>query len=412
MLFWGVRIAALAFGAWLVWAGWPIFGLFVAITSVGHWLLDVLLNRTEPPAGEAPSDEARALHARAFVADLHADVCLWNRDHLRRNRRGHVDLPRLHEGNVGLQFVTMPTKLALSPRMPRLFLSDIFFWGSVLSLEPPTSWLSTPNRARSQIHRYRRWVANSGGALLELREAGDFAELRQRREKGEKVIGLLLGLEGAHAVRGSIDVPWLVEQGVSVVGLTHFNDNRFADSAHGWRKRGLHDAGRELVRELDRSGITIDLAHASTAAIDDVLAMAESGELKRPLIVSHTGLKGVHDHRRNIADRQAIAIAERGGLIGISFFKPALPRSDLDALGESVSYAIRLLDDAGIDGARHVALGSDFDGAVKTIIDASGWPFITAKLLDVGLSEEQVCAVLGENVMRFFERNLAVNSDY
>jgi microsomal dipeptidase-like Zn-dependent dipeptidase len=216
----------------------------------------------------------------------------------------------------------------------------------------------------------------------------------------------MLGLEGAHALREGIDVAWLGENGFSVLGITHFNDTRFGDSAHGWRKRGLSDAGRDLVRELDIAGITIDLAHASEAVIADCVAMQKEGDLKRPFLVTHTGLKGVHDHRRNISDVQAIEIARGGGLIGVTFFEPALPRFEIAAVAETVCYLIRLFDGAGLEGVEHVALGSDFDGAVKTVIDSAGWALITEALLDAGLEPSKVKQVLGGNVTRFFESAL------
>ena len=136
--------------------------------------------------------------------------------------------------------------------------------------------------------------------------------------------------------------------------------------------------------------------------------MHGKGEIRRPLIVSHTGIRGVHDHRRNISDDHAVAIAATGGLIGISLFAPALPSADLVALGKSVSYTVKLLNQAGIDGARHVAIGSDFDGAVRTVIDASGWARITAELMHHahGLSPEQVEWIVGANTRRFFSDNL------
>ena len=386
MAVWLVRGGALVAGVALALSGRPILGVAVTLLAFGYWIVDRVANRIVSRPDVTPSGAALALHRRAEVADLHADVCLWSRDLTRRHkRRGHVDLPRLREGGVSLQFVTVPTKLVLTKRAPRLFLSDLFFWGSLLSLERPDRWFSTAARARLQRSRISEWISASAGELVPIADRRSLAELRRRRADGEGVIGLMLGMEGAHALRDGIDIGWLSERGFRVLGLTHFNDTRFAGSAHGWRKRGLSDAGRELVRELERHHITIDLAHASERAIDDVLEMLEGGELRRPPIVSHTGLRGVHDHRRNIADRQAVEIAGRGGLIGISFFEPALARADIGALVESVRYTVDLLDAAGLEGARHVALGSDFDGAVKTVIDAAGWPSVTQKLVDAGV---------------------------
>jgi microsomal dipeptidase-like Zn-dependent dipeptidase len=388
--------------------GFPVLGLCVALMACGSCLLDRLVNRVAPVTDKPIADESVRFHNGCFIADLHADVCLWRRDHMRRNWRGHVDLPRLHEGNVALQFVTVPTKLVISPRFPRLFLADLFFWGALVSLQRPDTWFSAPARVRLQLSRLARWVAASEGKIGMVRTRGEFIELKERRERNEDVIGVMLGLEGAHVLRGGLDVPWLAAQGFCVVGITHFNDTRFGDSAHGVRMGGLKPAGRELVRQLEKYSITVDLAHASAALIEDILEMHREGELSRPLLVSHTGIKGVYDHRRNISDSQAVAIAATGGLIGITLFAPGLPRADLAALGESIGYLVRLLDDAGLEGARHVAIGSDFDGAVRTVVDAAGWPRITAELLKsgYGLSREQVELIVGGNIRNFFIQNL------
>ena len=405
----GFRLAqamVLAAGGWLIYGGWPVLGTLLMLMSVGYIITDRIANRVVPPPDDDVGEEVRAFHKGCFVADFHADVALWRRDHMRRHRRGHVDLPRLGEGGVALQFVTVPTKLVITPRMQRLFLSDLFFWGSLLSLERPYTWFSTAARARLQVRRLQRWVERSGGRLRMLRTREDLVELQRRRGAGEDVVGVMLGLEGAHALRAGIDVPWLAEHGFRVLGITHFNDTRFGGSAHSLKKGGLTEAGRELVRELEAHHISIDLAHASPAVIDDVLSMCELRELRRPLLVSHTGAKGIFDHKRNISDAHATAIARGGGLIGVSFFVPALPRAEIAAVAETVVYLVQLFDKAGLDGARHVALGSDFDGAVRTVIDAAGWPRITGALLDAGLTEEQVRLVLGENLRRFFEENL------
>lgn len=402
------QLVVVVVGGWLVIKGFPILGICVSMMACWHRIFDVLLNRCAVVEKKSLSDEVRRFHKDCFIADLHADVCLWRRDLMRKNRRGHVDLPRLMEGNVALQFITIPTKLVISRRFPRAFFRDLFFWGAFMSLQHPSTWFSTSARVRLQLQRLKSWVARSEGVLRLVCSRSQLDELKDSRACNEESIGLMLGLEGAHVLRGSLDVPWLFEQGFRVVGITHFNDNQFGYSAHGSRRGGLTPAGRELVRELDSHSITIDLAHASASLIDDVLEMHGKGEIRRSLIVSHTGIRGVHDHRRNISDDHAVAIAATGGLIGISLFAPALPSADLVALGKSVSYTVKLLNQAGIDGARHVAIGSDFDGAVRTVIDASGWARITAELMHHahGLSPEQVGWIVGANTRRFFSDNL------
>lgn len=402
------QLCVISGGALLIMQGFPVLGLCVALMAFWYVIFDLLLNRVVPGNDQPIDDKTACFHDGCFIADLHADVCLWRRDLLRNNRRGHVDLPRLRAGNVALQFVTVPTKLVISRRFPRVFFRDLFFWGALMSLQRPDTWFSTAARVRLQLSRLASWIEQSEGAIRLVCSRGQLNELNERRERNEEVIGVMLGLEGAHVLRGSLDVPWLAAHGFRVVGITHFNDNQFGDSAHGLRRGGLKPAGRELVLQLDSHSIIIDLAHASAALIDDVLEMSGQGKIIRPLIVSHTGIKGVHYHRRNISDSHAVAIAATGGLIGITLFAPGLPRADLAALGESISYTVKLLDDAGLEGARHVAIGSDFDGAVRTIVDTAGWQRITEELLKPvhGLDPEQVEWIVGGNIRNFFAENL------
>ena len=402
------QLCVISGGALLIMQGFPVLGLCVALMAFWYVIFDLLLNRVVPGNDQPIDDKTACFHDGCFIADLHADVCLWRRDLLRNNRRGHVDLPRLRAGNVALQFVTVPTKLVISRRFPRVFFRDLFFWGALMSLQRPDTWFSTAARVRLQLSRLASWIEQSEGAIRLVCSRGELNELNERRERNEEVIGVMLGLEGAHVLRGSLDVPWLAAHGFRVVGITHFNDNQFGDSAHGLRRGGLKPAGRELVLQLDSHSIIIDLAHASAALIDDVLEMSGQGKIIRPLIVSHTGIKGVHYHRRNISDSHAVAIAATGGLIGITLFAPGLPRADLAALGESISYTVKLLDDAGLEGARHVAIGSDFDGAVRTIVDTAGWQRITEELLKPvhGLDPEQVEWIVGGNIRNFFAENL------
>lgn len=139
----------------------------------------------------------------------------------------------------------------------------------------------------------------------------------------------------------------------------------------------------------------VDLAHASPATIDDVLTMA-----KRPVMVSHTGVRGTCANGRNLSDSQLKRIAAQGGLVGIGFWNTAVCGKDVASIARAIKYTVKLI------GAEHVAYGSDFDGAVTTAIDATGLPRLTQALLDAGLSEAQIRRVAGENVRDFLLKNL------
>ncbi len=140
---------------------------------------------------------------------------------------------------------------------------------------------------------------------------------------------------------------------------------------------------------MEALGMIVDVAHASAATIDDVLAMAT-----RPVVASHTGVRGVADNARNLSDAHLRGIAATGGLVGIGFWDTASGGEDVAAIARSIAYAV---DVAGVE---HVGLGSDFDGAVTVPVDASGLALITDALLDAGLDERAIGAVMGGNAMR------------
>ena len=139
----------------------------------------------------------------------------------------------------------------------------------------------------------------------------------------------------------------------------------------------------------------VDVAHASAATIDDILAMAT-----RPVVASHTGVRGVCDNARNLSDAHVRGIADTGGLLGIGFWPTACGGDDVAAIARSIRYAI---DVAGIE---HVGLGSDFDGAVPVPFDATGLVQLTDALLDAGLDDTAVASVMGGNARRLLDETL------
>jgi len=176
---------------------------------------------------------------------------------------------------------------------------------------------------------------------------------------------------------------------------SHFFDNDIGGSAAGVAKTGLTDKGREWVRQMEARHMIIDLAHASAKTIDDVLAMAT-----RPVVVSHTGVRGTCDNNRNLTDEQIQAVAAKGGLIGIGYWDTATCGTDAKAIVRAIRY---VRDRVGVE---HVALGSDFDGAVTVPFDTRGVIEITGALLDAGFSEEDIRKIMGENTVKFLEANL------
>jgi len=352
-----------------------------------------LLNRVSGEPEVVVSPDATALHRSSVVVDLHADSLLWGRDLARRSDVGHVDLPRLREGNVAIQMLTIVTHVPMwldiertDERWP-----DLITLLAIVNGWPFRTLSSRLERAVFQLERFDR-LAAADGRLRAVRSRRDLDELLAAREADPRWIGVLLGIEGAQALDGDPEnLAGLADRGLRMVGLAHFFDNDFAGSAHGRAKRGLTDAGRRLVREAERLGVLIDLAHSSSATIADVLAWA-----KKPPIVSHTGVRGTCDNPRNLSDDQLRAIAGAGGVVGIGFWETAVCGLSAADVARAVRYTVDLVGD------RHVALGSDFDGAVKTPFDASRLAELTDALLASGLPEASIRRVLGENAVRLF----------
>jgi microsomal dipeptidase-like Zn-dependent dipeptidase len=139
----------------------------------------------------------------------------------------------------------------------------------------------------------------------------------------------------------------------------------------------------------------VDVAHASAATIDDVLAMAA-----RPVVASHTGVRGVADNIRNLTDDQVRGIAETGGVVGVGFWPTACGGEDVASIARSIRYAV------GVGGVEHIALGSDFDGAVQVPFDATGMVRLTDALLLAGLDVDQIAKVMGGNALRLLAETL------
>ncbi|MBG9386645.1 membrane dipeptidase [Caenimonas sp. DR4.4] len=154
-------------------------------------------------------------------------------------------------------------------------------------------------------------------------------------------------------------------------------------------KGGLTPFGKDVVRRLEQKQMLVDLAHASARVIDDVLAMAT-----RPVLVSHTGVKGTCRGPRNLSDEHVRKIAATGGVIGIRFFDGAVCGTDVLAIVAATRYTAKIAD------IQHVALGSDFDGSIRAPFDVTGLPLLTQGLLEAGFSEEDITAIMGGNVLR------------
>ncbi len=357
---------------------------------------------------DAIAARARQLHASALVVDTHIDIpnILDRRwDFAVRQRTGHVDLPRIKEG--GLDALFMSIYMPGTVTGPRAVSDSLELIGAVLRL----------------ADRLPRDVAICRTA----------EEVRRANRDGKTA--LLLGMEGGHMINNSLHVlRSYAALGVRYVTLTHNVNTEWADSnAQPPTHDGLTAFGREVIAELNRLGVMVDISHVADKTFWDALEASRA-----PMIASHSSARAVADHPRNMTDEMIKALAARGGVIQINYANGFLandlasynrriadrqrqlnakypgaenasrrrteierefgraPRVGWEKIVEHIDHAVKI---AGID---HVGLGSDFDGATMPdgMDDVTGLPKITEALLRRGYSEGDVRKILGENTLR------------
>lgn len=371
--------------------------VLVAVHLLLPPVLESSLNRVEPHDPYVISPRAQALHDTLFIADLHTDSLLWARDLADEAERGHVDLPRLRRGNVALQVFSATTKSPRGQNYERNTGStDNITALAVVQGWPIATWTSLHARADYQLRRLRELAAEPDNRLILVRNREDLQRLLAARAADPDTVGAMYLIEGAHPLEGKLEnLDALHEQGLHFVGLTHFFDNRLGGSLHGTSGQGLTEFGRAVVARAEQLGMTIDVAHASPAMVRDVLAMS-----KRPVVLSHGGFRGHCDTPRNLDDALMQAIAAAGGLVGVGYWEGAVCDASPAGIAGAIRYGIELL---GVD---HIALGSDYDGTVKTHTDTSELAVLTQAMLDANFSETEIRAVMGGNVLRFLREQL------
>ena len=389
MVRWIVRLLALA----------AVLGI-AGVLLLGPGMVEKGQNRVTPHEPWPVSEAARAMHERLIIGDWHADPLLWGRDLTRRSTRGQMDLPRLIEGNVAVQVFTTVTKSpsGLNYDKNSAASRDDITLLSIVQIRPYRSWFNLTERALVQAAALQRAAEKAPDMLRIIRNRSDLAALLAAREGGAKTVGGILGAEGGHALSGDLaNLDRLYDAGFRLMGLTHFFDNELGASLHGetGADGGLTDFGRAVVQKMVEKHMIIDLAHASPQVVRETLTMVDV-----PVVVSHTGIYSQCQHHRNIPDDLIKTIADRGGMIGIGFWDEVTCDATPKGIAASIVAAIRL---AGED---HVALGSDFDGAVETTFDVSELPALTQALIDAGLDEPVIAKVMGGNMVRFLAQAL------
>lgn len=327
------------------------------------------------------SEEARALHESSLVVDMHTDSLMaakvMRRDLYRTHRppRGwqpwllHADVPRLREGGV-----------------------DVVCCGIVTHPFPA----GARKRARANIE-YGRSVVMKGSGELTL--AGSPEDIRRAGREGG--MAALFGIEGMHMLSGGLDaIEEFYGLGARYITLAHFTSNAFAVSSADPFRGTARPKGRlaEALDLMTSLGMMVDLAHVHTDIIEWACKRSEV-----PVIVSHGACAALRPTFRNLSDADIRNVAATGGVVGVIYSTGWLtPRGRGAGVSDVVDHADHI---RRLVGARHVALGSDWDGLISTppdLPDAAALPALTQGFLDRGFGPDEVRGVLGGNFMRVF----------
>lgn len=343
-------------------------------------------------------ERAMKLQRASFVVDTHNDITSPITDEGfdlgARDTSGKIqtDIPRMKEGGLNVEFfsIYVAAKYAKEGGSARRAMEMI-------------------DGVYEQVRRHPQ----------SLEMASTVADIRRIRRSGK--IAALMGIEGGHAIEDSLSALRLFHRlGIRYMTLTHTNTNNWADSAGGignppeLRHGGLSDFGKEVIREMNRLGMMVDISHVGDETFQDVIETTEA-----PVIASHSSCRALTNVPRNMTDDMLRALAKNGGVIMINFYngfinteyaKPGDPvptksaqTATMDMLMAHFEHAIKV---AGID---HVGIGSDFDGVDGLLPpgmeDVSKLPTITYELLKRGHSEADVKKVLGENLLRVMTEN-------
>lgn len=383
---------------------WPLGILIVALVAAGSFFLlapgmiERGTNKIDGKPLPQVSARAAALHKTLTIVDLHSDTLLWKRSILDRADRGHMDLPRLADGNVALQVLASTTK---SPKGQNYDANsgdtDNITTLAIAQLQPLRTWGSLLERSLWHAEKLHRAVAASGGQLRAVAAPADVDALLAGRRGKAVPVGAMLSIEGLQGLEGKLaNLDRLYAAGFRMAGPAHFFDNEVAGSMHGLKKGGLTPFGRQVVQAMEAKGMIVDIAHCSKACVADILKMA-----RRPVVSSHGGVQATCRVNRNLDDDQIRGVAATGGLIGIGYWDAAV----CDTSPTSIAKAMKHVKD--LVGIQYVALGSDYDGATTVRFDTSKLVQMTQALIDAGFTDDEIRAAMGGNAIRVLKAGIA-----
>jgi membrane dipeptidase len=318
----------------------------------------------------------RSFHSTSTLIDLHNDVLeVMTSDtsyHLKqRHNYNHTDIPRLKDGGVDVQFFSV--------------------WVS------PTQFTNYFQQAQLMLNIFNSELSQNTNSIAQARNWNQADSIVQLNK-----IAAVIGVEGGHHIENSIDkLISLYNSGMRYLTITWNNSTDWAISAQDSRSAtvGLSEFGRQVIRTMDSLGIIIDVSHTGIKTIQDILEVTSN-----PIIASHSGVRAIRNHYRNLYDWQIQDIANRGGVIGVVFYPYFLNGTSSASIQDVIAHIGYIKNLVGID---YVAIGSDFDGIEVVPLgleDTSKFPNLTEALFDHGYSKEDIEKILFKNFKRVFEQ--------
>jgi membrane dipeptidase len=376
--------------------------IIVIMIPVVSWVIpaqiDASMNQVTQHAQWPVSAEAQILHNSLIIGDWHSDSLLWNRDFLQAHDYGHVDLPRLQQGNVAFQVLTSVTKTpsGMNYQSNSSQANDKLTALMVAQAWPIRTWSSIFERALYQVERLQDLQLRAPSKVRHIRTRQDIQDVISSRLTDTPLTGLLMGMEGAHPLEGDIEnLDKLYDAGYRLIGLQHFFDNELGGSLHGQSNLGLTDFGKQVVKAASDKNMIIDVAHSSHQTVRDVLAL-----MNRPVVLSHTGIHDNCNSKRNIPGKLMQEIANVGGVVGIGYWADVVCDNTPKGIVKAITAGIELL------GVNHVSLGSDYDGTIESQFDTSELAALTHEMLKQGFTSEHIKKVMGDNMLRVMNASL------
>jgi microsomal dipeptidase-like Zn-dependent dipeptidase/gamma-glutamyl-gamma-aminobutyrate hydrolase PuuD len=317
--------------------------------------------------------KAKAIHQKFYSIDTHCDTPMHfakGANIGKKNKNTAVDVPKMQEGMLDAAFM-----VAYIPQGART---------QAASQKAFKEAVAIINQLKQQA------IENKN--VVEI--AYSIEDLKRLKKEGKKAI--FIGIENGYAIGKDVkNVERFAQLGVKYITLSHNGDNDICDSNKGNSEHnGLSAFGKEVIEEMNRLGIMVDISHTSEKTTLDALAAS-----RHPIIASHSSVKALCNHPRNLSDKLIKAIAKKGGVIQVCFYPGFIKKGGKATFKDAVNHIDYIVKLVGID---HVGIGSDFDGgeSLSNLKAANEMPKITIELLRRGYSEEDIAKIWGGNLLR------------